>query len=59
MEKKKEFECPELIIVLFDDDDIIMTSGPGGIGSNGSEWYEGQFPYLKNNSYKNQHLRWI
>ena len=41
MEKKKEFECPELIIVLFDDDDIIMTSGPGGIGNNGSEWYEG------------------
>lgn len=41
MEKKKEFECPELIIVLFDDDDIIMTSGPGGVGSNGSEWYEG------------------
>ena len=41
MEKKKEFECPELTIVVFEDKDIIMTSGPGGVGSNGSEWYEG------------------
>lgn len=41
MEEKKEFERPELVIVLFKDEDIIRTSGPGGIGSNGSEWYEG------------------
>ena len=27
---KKIFETPELIIVLFSDNDIIMTSGEGG-----------------------------
>ena len=40
MEKKKEFERPELIIVSFDSEDIILTSGPNGLGEQGQEWWE-------------------
>ena len=38
MEKKKEFERPELIIITFEDKDIIYTSGPENIGSEGGDW---------------------
>ena len=38
MEKKKEYIIPELVIITFEDDDIIVTSGPLGIGSNGEEY---------------------
>ena len=34
---KKRFETPELIIVVFAEEDIITYSGPGGIGGNGEE----------------------
>ena len=38
MEKKK-FEAPELEIILFTDEDIIASSGPGGLfGLNGDDW---------------------
>ena len=34
---KKNFETPKMIVVLFPQEDVIVTSleGPGGIGSNG------------------------
>lgn len=32
MENKREFECPQAIIIEFDDNEIIVTSGPGGEG---------------------------
>lgn len=34
---KKTFETPELTIITFVQEDIIVTSGPGGIGGNGEE----------------------
>lgn len=38
MEKKK-FEVPELKINLFTEEDIITSSGPGGLfGLNGDDW---------------------
>ena len=32
---KKAFECPELIIILFEDNDIIVTSGDKDEETNG------------------------
>ena len=44
MEKKNNrFECPEAIIVEFNNDDVIMASGPGGdLGLPGDEWWSGE-----------------
>ena len=40
MEKNKKFENPEAIIIQFNDEDIIVTSGPGeGPGQPGDEWH--------------------
>ena len=37
--KKTEFENPEAIVVVFNDEDIIVTSGPnGGPGQSGDFW---------------------
>lgn len=42
MEEKKKFECPEAIIVDFNDEDIILTSGPGaGMGQGYDDWIGG------------------
>lgn len=34
---KEFYESPEMEIVVFDTEDIITTSGEGGIGDNGGE----------------------
>ena len=37
--KNKKFEAPELEIIYFVDEDIITSSGPGGLfGLNGDDW---------------------
>ena len=42
MENKKKFENPEAVIVEFIDNDIIMTSGPGGTpGQDYDDWDTG------------------
>ena len=38
-EKKKAFEYPEAIIIEFNDEDVIATSGPGeGPGQPTDDW---------------------
>lgn len=42
MEKKKNFIYPEAIIISFDDEDIILTSGPDDPeGQDYDDWYGG------------------
>ena len=39
MEKKKIFESPKATIIEFNNDDIIMTSGPGAVkGQQYDDW---------------------
>ena len=38
MEKKKQFELPEVIIIEFDNKDIILTSGPGDPLGYDDDW---------------------
>lgn len=35
--EKKRFAIPEAIIVAFNDEDIIVTSGPGGLFGEGGD----------------------
>ena len=38
---EKKFELPEAIIIDFEDEDIITTSGPGrAFGATGDEWQD-------------------
>ena len=39
--KNKKFELPEAIIVAFDNEDIIFTSGPGwNFGLDEDDWQD-------------------
>ena len=39
MKKKNRFECPKAIVIRINDDDIILTSGPGGgTSEEGDDW---------------------
>ena len=40
MEKKKNFESPKAIVIEIDNEDIILTSGPGGAPGLGYDDFE-------------------
>ena len=45
--KNKKYEIPTLTIVLFEDEDIITSSGPGGLfGLNGDDWTDPVTPSI-------------
>ena len=47
---EKKFNKPELIVVQFDKEDIITTSGYGrGFGQTGDFWYDAEDPDIVNN----------
>ena len=45
LNKNKKFESPDLIIILFTQDDIITESGDFGEGTSqsGDDWHNGGF----------------
>ena len=52
MEKKKIFEYPEALIVEFNADDIILTSGDVGVwwgGKDGDEFWDDQTGRITSN----------